>query len=90
MQVEAAGSFIVAKLEKELPGYLSYHNVAHTNNVLKHTLEIAASEGIEGEDLDLPRFFMMQALLKNIPGTKKFPAKWRESSFRSSAIPMFR
>jgi uncharacterized membrane-anchored protein YitT (DUF2179 family) len=53
MQVEAAGSFIIAKLEKELPGYLSYHNVGHTHNVLKHTLEIAASEGISGEDLDL-------------------------------------
>jgi uncharacterized membrane-anchored protein YitT (DUF2179 family)/HD superfamily phosphodiesterase len=53
MQVEAAGSFIIAKLEKELPGYLGYHNVTHTNNVLKHTLEIAASEGITGEDLDL-------------------------------------
>lgn len=53
MQVEDAGSFIITKLEKELPGYLSYHNVGHTNNVLKHTLEIAALEGITGEDLDL-------------------------------------
>ncbi|MES2371178.1 MAG: YitT family protein [Bacteroidota bacterium] len=53
MQVEAAGSFIITKLEKELPGYLSYHNVGHTNKVLKHTLEIAALEGIGGEDLDL-------------------------------------
>lgn len=53
MQVEAAGSFIVSKLEKELPGYLTYHNVGHTHNVLKHTLEIATWEGIEGEDLDL-------------------------------------
>ncbi len=53
MQVEAAGSFIIAKLEKELPVYLSYHNVGHTHNVLKHTLEIAAAEGITGEDLDL-------------------------------------
>jgi len=53
MQVEAAGSFIIDKLGKELPSYLSYHNVAHTHNVLKNTLEIAASEGINGEDLDI-------------------------------------
>lgn len=53
MQVKAAGSFIIAKLEKELPGYLTYHNVGHTNNVVKHTLEIADLEGVGGEDLDL-------------------------------------
>jgi hypothetical protein len=53
MQVEAAGSFIMAKLEKELPTWLSYHNVEHTRNVLKNALEIAASERISGEDLDI-------------------------------------
>ena len=53
MQVEAAGSFIIAKLEKELSTHLTYHNVGHTHNVLKSTLEIAASEGITGEDLDI-------------------------------------
>ncbi len=53
MQVEAAGSFIIDKLTKELPPYLSYHNVGHTKQVLKHCLEIAASEGVSGEDLDI-------------------------------------
>ncbi len=53
MQVEAAGSFIIAKLEKELPTYLSYHNVLHTQSVLKHSRQLAASEGVSGEDLDI-------------------------------------
>ncbi len=53
MQVEAAGSFILAKLEKELSIHLTYHNVGHTHNVLKSTLAIAASEDITGEDLDI-------------------------------------
>jgi len=53
MQVEAAGSFIVDKLAKELPPYLSYHNVDHTQQVLKRSLQIAASEDIAGGDLDI-------------------------------------
>lgn len=53
MQVEAAGSFIIEKLEKELPVYLVYHNVTHTKQVLKHALEIASSEEITGKDLDI-------------------------------------
>lgn len=53
MQVEAAGSFIIEKLEKELPVYLIYHNVTHTKQVLKHALEIASSEDITGKDLDI-------------------------------------
>lgn len=53
MQVEAAGSFIIDKLTKELPPYLSYHNVGHTQQVLKRSLQIAASEDVAGEDLDI-------------------------------------
>lgn len=53
MQVEAAGSFIIDKLEKELPAYLVYHNVGHTQQVLKHALALAAAEGITGKELDL-------------------------------------
>lgn len=43
MQVDAAGSFIIDKLEKELPVYLTYHNADHTQRVVKHSLEIAAA-----------------------------------------------
>ncbi|MES2328909.1 MAG: YitT family protein [Bacteroidota bacterium] len=53
MQVEAAGAFIIEKLQKELPAYLSYHNIDHTRGVLKQSLEIAASENVTGEELDL-------------------------------------
>jgi uncharacterized membrane-anchored protein YitT (DUF2179 family)/HD superfamily phosphodiesterase len=53
MQVESAGSFILDKLKKELPSHLSYHNVGHTQQVLKRSLETAASEDIGGDDLDI-------------------------------------
>lgn len=53
MQAQAAGSFIINKLQNELPPYLTYHNVEHTKQVLKHALEIAAAENITGEELDI-------------------------------------
>jgi uncharacterized membrane-anchored protein YitT (DUF2179 family) len=53
MQVAAAGAFIFEKLSKELPAHLSYHNVDHTKAVLKHAIELAAAEGVDGDDLDL-------------------------------------
>jgi uncharacterized membrane-anchored protein YitT (DUF2179 family)/predicted HD phosphohydrolase len=53
MQIEAVSSFIIDKLENELPAYLTYHNVDHTKKVLKHVLQIAAGEGVIGRELDL-------------------------------------
>src|SRR5258707_8501247 len=52
MQVEAAVAFFIEKMERELPAYLSYHNVDHTLRVMQHAAEIAAAEGITGEHLD--------------------------------------
>ncbi len=40
MQFEKAYSFLTEKLEKELPEYLRYHNVAHTKDVLRAAEEI--------------------------------------------------
>jgi len=53
MQLEAVYAFIINKLEKELPDYLSYHNAQHTKNVYKYASDIALTENIHGDDVTL-------------------------------------
>jgi uncharacterized protein len=45
---------ILRQLEEQLPGSLTYHNAAHTKDVLEKSIQIAIQEGItEDEDLML-------------------------------------
>lgn len=53
MQPAAAQSFILNKLTNELRSSLSYHNVSHTELVIKHAEVLAKAEGIAGKDLDI-------------------------------------
>ncbi len=53
MQTEALQVFIIQKLEKELPHYLTYHNVQHTRDVMRHAKKLALEEGVGAEDLDI-------------------------------------
>ncbi len=53
MEFEKVHSFIINKLEKELPKYLTYHNVHHTKEVLHNARHIAVAENVTGDDLDL-------------------------------------
>lgn len=53
MQYENARSFILDKLQQELPLHLSYHSVGHVEDVCKATAEIAGKEGVSGEELTL-------------------------------------
>jgi uncharacterized membrane-anchored protein YitT (DUF2179 family) len=53
MQFEKARSFIIDKLEKELPKYLTYHNVHHTKEVLHNARHIATAESISHHDLTI-------------------------------------
>jgi len=53
MRLDAAKAFVIKKLEKELSPNLTYHNVNHTLYVFDKANEIAAQEGITGEDLDI-------------------------------------
>jgi len=53
MQFDKAYTFLIEKLENELPSYLHYHNAQHTKDVLAATEAIAASEGISGDDLTI-------------------------------------
>jgi uncharacterized membrane-anchored protein YitT (DUF2179 family)/predicted metal-dependent HD superfamily phosphohydrolase len=55
LQFEEARTFILEKLLHELPGYLSYHNVQHTKDVLQLAEELAASENVTGDELLLLR-----------------------------------
>jgi uncharacterized membrane-anchored protein YitT (DUF2179 family)/predicted metal-dependent HD superfamily phosphohydrolase len=51
MDFESAYSFLIEKLEKELPSYLHYHNAEHTKDVLSAAESLAVSENISGNDL---------------------------------------
>jgi len=53
MQFTEAKSFILSKLKKELPKYLSYHSIAHIKDVYKAAEMLADAEGIKGEDKKL-------------------------------------
>jgi uncharacterized membrane-anchored protein YitT (DUF2179 family) len=53
MQFEKVHSFIINKLEKELPKYLTYHNARHTKEVLHNARHIAHAENITGHELDI-------------------------------------
>lgn len=53
MQFEQAYTFLMDKLEKGLPAFISYHNTTHTNNVLEAAIHIAAGENVTGDDLTL-------------------------------------
>jgi uncharacterized protein len=44
-------SEVIGKLEKGLSPALTYHNVAHTLDVLKHVIEISQQEGVNEEEL---------------------------------------
>jgi uncharacterized protein len=46
VNIEKIQKHILRKLDEGLPDYLSYHNIAHTLDVLKQSLIIAAEEGI--------------------------------------------
>ncbi|MEO6905703.1 MAG: YitT family protein [Ginsengibacter sp.] len=53
MDFESAYSFLIGKLEKELPTYLHYHNAEHTKDVLGAAEQLAMSENILGNDLTI-------------------------------------
>lgn len=56
MNTAAAGEFILAKLEKDLPQDLFYHGVHHVVDVTWAALSIAAQESVtDSESLDLLR-----------------------------------
>jgi uncharacterized membrane-anchored protein YitT (DUF2179 family) len=53
MQLQAVRSFIISKLEAELPAHLSYHNVHHTKRVFQHVRELASAEKISQYETEI-------------------------------------
>ena len=53
MQFNNAKKFILSRLKKELPKYLSYHSVEHIRDVYDSAKYLAKSEGVKGEDKKL-------------------------------------
>ncbi|MEJ7822806.1 MAG: YitT family protein [Chitinophagaceae bacterium] len=53
MEYQKVYTFIIDRLEKELPSSLSYHNVQHTKDVVDAVQYICESEKISGNDTEL-------------------------------------
>jgi len=53
MQLKQAGTFILNKLQKELPAHLLYHGINHTTDVYRATERIAEGEGISSYEQKL-------------------------------------
>jgi uncharacterized membrane-anchored protein YitT (DUF2179 family)/predicted metal-dependent HD superfamily phosphohydrolase len=87
MQLEEVRSFIMQKLEKELPPYLSYHNAQHTENVLTRTEELAVSENISPRDLRI----LLSAAIMHDAGFLETYADHEEASCRMAEkfLPQF-
>lgn len=53
MQFEKAYSFLIEKLEKELPPYLTYHSAGHTKDVVQAVENLSLSENVSEYDLSI-------------------------------------
>lgn len=53
MQYSHVYTFLMQKLEEDLPAHLTYHNAAHTKEVVHAVQWLAASEHVSGDDLQL-------------------------------------
>ena len=53
MQYNELKTFILNKLENELPGYLTYHNVSHTKDVIRYSEELAHAENVSVKELTI-------------------------------------
>ncbi len=53
MQFDKAYSFLIDRLEKELPHYLHYHNADHTKDVIAATESLAEAENVSERELTI-------------------------------------
>jgi len=53
MQFDSVYSFLIEKLETELPEFLHYHNAEHTKDVIAGAEELARQENISGDELTI-------------------------------------
>jgi uncharacterized protein len=67
---------IIDKLDKELPSYLSYHNITHTLRVIEQATIIAEAENINASDIELLK---LAALFHDTGFTKTYKGHEEES-----------
>ena len=53
MEVQKIQSYILEKLHRELPEWLTYHNAEHTEIVIRNAIELGELEGLGTEELQL-------------------------------------
>lgn len=53
MQYDKLYSFILLKLEKELPKHISYHDVHHTQDVIENAIKIGENENLTKNELTI-------------------------------------
>jgi len=53
MEIERLQNFILEKLRKEIPDWLSYHNVEHTELVIRYAIELGEAQDLSQEELQL-------------------------------------
>ena len=81
MQFDKACSFLINKLEIELPKYLTYHDITHTKDVIEHVTELAAKEGVEEPDITMLKtaaLFHESGMLETYKGHEEISCKMAE------------
>jgi len=53
MQLQKLEAFILEKMRSELPHYLTYHNIHHTEDVIQHSLQLGETEGLSAYELSI-------------------------------------
>ena len=53
MELQSLQSYILDKLRKQLPAWLTYHNAEHTEQVIKHAVELGEYEGLNTYELSI-------------------------------------
>ncbi|OOQ59818.1 hypothetical protein BC343_06640 [Mucilaginibacter pedocola] len=87
MQFEEATAYILNKLSSELPAHLTYHCLAHTQDVVRSARQIGVAEGIGEYDMKL----LLTAAYYHDAGFLKGAAGHEEESCRMAeeALPGF-
>lgn len=81
MQFDKAYSFLIHKLESELPKYLTYHNVDHTKDVVGNVQQLAISENISEPELTLLKtaaLFHESGMLETYKGHEEISCQMTE------------
>lgn len=81
MQFDKAYSFLIHKLESELPKHLTYHNVDHTKEVLQNAQHLAALENISEREITILKtaaLFHESGMLETYKGHEEISCKLAE------------